>query len=56
MRWDRERRLDLVRTLLRELPLDVLVTHTFPFEHAAEAYAVIDGGEDGLLHAALSYS
>ena len=56
VRWDRARRRDVARALLRELPLDALVTHTFPFERAPEAYAAVDRGEDGLVHMALSYA
>ena len=54
-RWDRERRRETARTLLTELPVAVLATHEFPFERAADAYAAIDRGEPGLLHAALRY-
>jgi hypothetical protein len=35
--------------------VQVLATHVFPFEDAAVAYAAVDRGESGLLHAALSY-
>ena len=55
-RWDRRRRREAARRLLTELPVDVLATHEFPFERAAEAYAAIDRGEPGLLHAALRYA
>ena len=54
-RWDRTRRREAARAILAELPVAVLATHEFPFEPAAEAYAAIDGGEPGLLHAALRY-
>jgi 2-desacetyl-2-hydroxyethyl bacteriochlorophyllide A dehydrogenase len=56
VRWDRGRRLELVRGLLPELPLAKLATHTFPFDRAPEAYAAVERGEDGLVHAALSYA
>lgn len=55
-RWDRRRRLHTTRALLDELPLPALATHTFPFEQAAEAYAALDRGEEGLVHAALEYA
>jgi 2-desacetyl-2-hydroxyethyl bacteriochlorophyllide A dehydrogenase len=55
-RWNRKRRLDFTRALMPELPLDVLATHTFPFECAPDAYAAVARGEEGLVHAALSYS
>jgi hypothetical protein len=44
-----------VRRLLTELPLAELATHEFPFEAAHEAFAAVDEGRDGLLHAALAY-
>jgi hypothetical protein len=40
---------------MRELPLRELATDEFRFEQAAEAYAAIDRGRPGLLHAALRY-
>jgi 2-desacetyl-2-hydroxyethyl bacteriochlorophyllide A dehydrogenase len=53
--WDRARRREVARSLLAELPLAALATHEFPFEGAADAYAAIDRGEPGLIHAALRY-
>jgi 2-desacetyl-2-hydroxyethyl bacteriochlorophyllide A dehydrogenase len=55
-RWDRQRRLETTRTLLDELPISALASHTFPFERAPEAYAALDRGDDGLLHVALAYA
>ncbi len=55
-RWDRRRRRNVASELLRELPLSALATHEFPFEQAEEAYAAIDRGEEGLVHAALRYA
>ena len=54
-RWSRERRRTAALSLFRELPLEVLATHEFPFESAADAYGALDRGEEGLLHAALRY-
>jgi threonine dehydrogenase-like Zn-dependent dehydrogenase len=45
-----------VQALLGELPLAALATHTFPLERAAEAYAALDRGDDGVIHVALAYS
>jgi 2-desacetyl-2-hydroxyethyl bacteriochlorophyllide A dehydrogenase len=56
VRWDRRRRLEATLTLLEELPLSALASHTFAFERAPEAYAAIDRGDDGLVHVALAYS
>jgi len=55
-RWDRKRRLETTKRLLDELPLSELASHTFPFEHAAEAYAALDRADDGLVHVALAYA
>ena len=54
-RWDRGRRAALAWRLARELPLEVLCSHEFPFERAAEAYANADRKDNGLIHAALRY-
>lgn len=54
-RWDRARRRAVARDLMSELPLAALATHEFPFERAADAYAAIDRGEPGLIHATLRY-
>jgi 2-desacetyl-2-hydroxyethyl bacteriochlorophyllide A dehydrogenase len=53
--WDRRRRLRAARDLLSDLPLEALVTRTFAFEAADDAFAALDRGEPGLLHAALAY-
>jgi 2-desacetyl-2-hydroxyethyl bacteriochlorophyllide A dehydrogenase len=54
-RWDGDRRRRMVVDLLDELPLASLATHTFPFEDAAQAYAALEAGQRGLIHAALGY-
>ncbi|HEX8134959.1 MAG TPA: zinc-binding alcohol dehydrogenase [Actinomycetes bacterium] len=54
-RWDRRRRAEEAWRLVRELPLQHLATHEFPFERAADAYASADRKQDGLVHAALRY-
>lgn len=54
-RWDRERRRRVAVALLDRLPLRAIATTEFPFEDAPNAYAALDRGEDGLLHAALRY-
>jgi 2-desacetyl-2-hydroxyethyl bacteriochlorophyllide A dehydrogenase len=53
--WDLARRRDAALQLLRELPVESLATHEFPFERAADAYAAIDRGDEELIHAALTY-
>lgn len=54
-RWSIQRRRRHVARLLEELPLKRLATHEFPFARAADAFAALDRGEEGLMHAALTY-
>lgn len=53
--WTIERRRDVARSLLQELPLSAIATHEYPFVEAPAAYADIDRGREGLIHAALRY-
>lgn len=53
--WTVERRRRTAAKLLNELRLGRLATHEFPIAHAAQAFASVDKGEPGLIHAALSY-
>ena len=55
-RWDRTRRLAVVIRLLGALPLERLATHTVHLDDAAEGYATLDAGAEGLVHLALGYS
>lgn len=54
-RWDRARRTALVATLLKELPLNNLITHRFPFEQAAAAYELLDRRAGECLQVVLDY-
>ena len=54
-RWDAGRRRRAARELLAELPLAVLATSEFAASDAAGAFAAVDRGEPGLLHAALCW-
>jgi 2-desacetyl-2-hydroxyethyl bacteriochlorophyllide A dehydrogenase len=54
-RWDVPRRRLVAARLMSELPLKALATHDVPFERAADAYAALDRGDRGLMHAALAY-
>jgi hypothetical protein len=49
------RRRTVAAELLERLPLAALATHEFPFGRAEEAFAALDRGEAGLMHAALSF-
>jgi 2-desacetyl-2-hydroxyethyl bacteriochlorophyllide A dehydrogenase len=53
--WTIEKRRRSARSLLDELPLAALTTHNFAFDDAAKAFATVDRGADGLIHAALCY-
>jgi len=53
--WTVPRRREAARQLMTQLPLDTLATHEFPFADAADAFDAVDGGLEGLLHAALWY-
>jgi 2-desacetyl-2-hydroxyethyl bacteriochlorophyllide A dehydrogenase len=53
--WTVERRRAAARSLLATLPLEHLATHDFAFGDAGAAFAALDRGEEGLLHAALRY-
>jgi 2-desacetyl-2-hydroxyethyl bacteriochlorophyllide A dehydrogenase len=54
-RWDIRRRRAAARQLLGDPPLHTVATSEFPFAAAPTAYAAVDRGEPGLLHAALRY-
>lgn len=53
--WTVARRRRETVKLMKELPLDVLATHTWPHLSAGDAFEALDLGEEGLLHAALAY-
>lgn len=55
-RWTRERRLDLARRYLGELDLAMLISHRFPLERAAEAYALLDAQPDATVQVVLTYA
>jgi 2-desacetyl-2-hydroxyethyl bacteriochlorophyllide A dehydrogenase len=54
--WTVHRRRGVVRELLHALPLTPLATHSYPFERAGDAFAALDRGDAGLVHAALCYT
>ncbi|MCA1844781.1 MAG: zinc-binding alcohol dehydrogenase [Actinobacteria bacterium] len=55
-RWTIDRRRAVAGALLGQLPLDELATHEFPFTGAGAAFAAVDRGQEGLVHAALRYA
>jgi 2-desacetyl-2-hydroxyethyl bacteriochlorophyllide A dehydrogenase len=54
-RWDIARRRHTAMRLMTELPVKLLATHELPFEHAADAYAALDRGDEGVIHVALRF-
>lgn len=54
-RWTRERRAGLVTTLLRELPLDRLISHRFVIRDAGHAYRLLDERPAEALQVILRY-
>ncbi|WP_336338427.1 MDR/zinc-dependent alcohol dehydrogenase-like family protein [Haloarcula brevis] len=54
-RWDKDRRLDVVRSWLAERDLSALLTHQIPIDRAAEAYRLLDERPDDAVQVVLSY-
>ena len=54
-RWSRQRRLEVARDLLAELELQPLISHRFPVEQAAEAYALVDRHPEETVQVVLTY-
>jgi 2-desacetyl-2-hydroxyethyl bacteriochlorophyllide A dehydrogenase len=54
-RWSAPRRLSLARDLLPRLELSALISHRFPVERAADAYALIDEHADEVVQVVLTY-
>ncbi len=55
VRWSRDRRTNLVRSLLEELPLADLISHRFPFNAAASAYELLEKSPEECLQVVLDY-
>lgn len=54
-RWDTRRRLEVAWARLRGLRPDLLITHRFPVERAADAYALLDRRPAEALQVVLTY-
>lgn len=54
-RWTPERRLRHAARLAAALPLDELATDTVAFDDAADGYARLDAGIEGVMHVAFGY-
>ena len=55
-RWTHARRMATARDLLASLDLERLISHRFPIDRAAEAYALIDAHPDQVTQVLLDYS
>jgi 2-desacetyl-2-hydroxyethyl bacteriochlorophyllide A dehydrogenase len=55
-RWNYARRLALACDFLPRLQLEPLITHRIPFEHAAEAYQLVDEHPDATVQVLLTYA
>jgi alcohol dehydrogenase len=54
-RWDKDRRMDLVRRWLSDTDCTTLWTHSRHIEDAAEAYELLDDRVDGVVQVLLTY-
>lgn len=54
-RWDRSRRTQVVKELLKSLQLTKMITHHFPLRSAAEAYRLIDENPDETVQVVFNY-
>ena len=54
-RWDYERRVSSTLQLLPEMPLESLITHTFPFQDAQEAYDLVYNHPEQCIQVLLEY-
>ncbi|HEV7663634.1 MAG TPA: zinc-binding alcohol dehydrogenase [Chloroflexota bacterium] len=54
-RWTQQRRLAMARDLLPHLELASLISHCFPIERAAEAYALVDERPNETVQVVLTY-
>jgi 2-desacetyl-2-hydroxyethyl bacteriochlorophyllide A dehydrogenase len=55
-RWTHQRRLALATQLLPQLELSSLITHRFPIDRAADAYALVDIHADQTVQVVLTYA
>lgn len=54
-RWDKQRRLSLVRDVLAGIDASALLSHEFPLERAEEAYELLDDSPESVLGVTLTY-
>jgi alcohol dehydrogenase len=54
-RWDKERRMDVVRSWIADTDLDGLLTHRYDIEAASDAYRLLAEQRDGALQVVFEY-
>jgi alcohol dehydrogenase len=54
-RWDKDRRMDYVRSWLSETDLSELITHELPIDRAGEAYRLLESSPDETVQVAFRY-
>jgi len=54
-RWDKDRRLDVVRSWLADIDLDALHTHEFDIGQAHEAYRLLDDRPEDAVQVTFTY-
>jgi len=54
-RWTHQRRLQVARDLLPQLNLQLLISHRFPVEQAADAYRLVDATAEETVQVVLTY-
>ena len=55
-RWTKKRRMEVASAALESVPADELVTHRFPVERAADAYALLAEHPESCLQVLLTYT
>jgi 2-desacetyl-2-hydroxyethyl bacteriochlorophyllide A dehydrogenase len=55
-RWDSERRMQLVWQMLADIPFHEVLTHTFAFTDAAQAYAQLDAAQVPMMQVVFDYA
>lgn len=54
-RWDKDRRMGVVKRQLERVDVSALITHRFPIDRADEAYRLLDEHKDGAVQVVLTY-
>lgn len=54
-RWNTQRRIDVAWKMLRRVRPTSFITHRFPLEMAAQAYALLDNQPDHIIQAVITY-